>query len=329
MQMPVVIHHSGNQAYLVKCVELNAKNNLVYLLGDESNQSLFDHHPSVKQVDAADLGSTELDDFKKHFSNYSTHSSEFERLCFERIFILREFILRTGIDPVFYVDSDCIVLDSVNRIFEGLKEGTSGLSVQNVSNPHHMVACIHNSLLTLEFCEAFIQLCFDVYTDRSKFHWIEPKIEWHRRMRCGGGICDMTLYHLLHEHRLVPGTMDFNEPRLIDDEWCVFDHNLSDGYGYQGEKTYELKKGTKSVLKKDGKFYLKTRKERSRGGRYPTKEGGLPNTVRTLSLHFQGSKKRHLEAIDPDTFFSNGSLPLPLFRAPSISERLARWMRKR
>jgi hypothetical protein len=329
MPIPVVIHHSGDQPYLVKCVELNAKNNLVYLLGDESNRSLFDHHPSVKQVDTADFGSAELDDFKKHFSNYSTHSSGFERLCFERIFMLREFILRTGIDPVFYVDSDCIVLDSVTRIFKQLGGVTCGLSIQKVSNPHHMVACIHNSLLTLEFCEAFIQLCFDVYMNKSKFHLIEPKIEWHRRARCGGGICDMTLYHLLHEQGLVPGMVDFNEPRLIDGEWSVFDHNLSDRYGFLGEKTYELERGTKSVLKKDGKFYLKTRKNAFRGGLYPAKEGTPPNTVRTLSLHFQGSKKRHLEAIDTDTFFSEGSSPLPLFREPSISERLAQWMQKR
>ncbi len=328
MQIPVVIHHSGDQPYLVKCVELNSKNNLVYLLGDESNRSLFDHNPSVIHVDAADFGSAELDDFKQHFSNYSTNSSEFERLCFERIFILREFILRTGIDSVFYVDSDCIVLDSVNRIFEALKAGTSGLSIQNVRNPHHMVACVHNSLLTLEFCEAFIQLCFDVYTDRSKFHLIEPKIEWHRRMRYGGGICDMTLYHLLHEHRLVPGMIDLNEPRLIDGEWCVFDHNLSDRYGFLGEKTYELKSGTKLVLKRDGKFYLKTQRDASQGGLYPAKEDSLPNTVRTLSLHFQGGKKRQLEAIDTDTFFSEGSSTLPLFREPSIAERLARWIRK-
>ena len=101
MPIPVVIHHSGAQAYLAKCVELNSKNNLVYLLGNEVNRSLFDHHPSVNHVDAAELRSAELDDFKKHFTNYSTHSSEFERLCFERIFMLREFILRTGIDPVF------------------------------------------------------------------------------------------------------------------------------------------------------------------------------------------------------------------------------------
>lgn len=329
MPIPVVIHHSGAQTYLAKCVELNSKNNLVYLLGNEENRSLFDHHPSVNHVDAAELRSAELDDFKKHFTNYSTHSSEFERLCFERIFMLREFILRTGIDPVFYVDSDCVVLDSVDRIFKQLGGVTCGLSIQKVSNPHHMVACIHNSLLTLKFCEAFIQLCFDIYTNKSKFHLIEPKIEWHRSTRCGGGICDMTLYHLLHEHRLVPGMVDFNEPRLIDGECCVFDHNLSDRYGFSGENTYELRKGTKSVVKKDGKFYLKTRRDASRGGNHPVNEGSLRNTVRTLSLHFQGSKKRHLEAIDTDTFFSEESSPLPLFREPSIPERLAQWIRKR
>ena len=326
MQIPVVIHHSGNQPYLVNCVELNSKNNFVYLLGDDTNRSLFDQNKSVQHVDVAHLKSAELDDFKHHFTNHSTNSSEFERLCFERIFILREFILRTGIDPVFYVDSDCIVLDSVSRIFDKSGAGRCGLSIQTVRNPHHMVACVHNSLLTLEFCEAFIQLCFDIYINKSKFQLIEPKIEWHRRMRRGGGICDMTLYHLLHEHQLVPQLIDLNEPQLINHEWCVFDHNLSDRYGYLGENTYVAPMGTKSVMKRDGRFYLKTRSDESKGGLYPT-EGNRPfKTVRALSLHFQGSKKRYLEAIDTDRFFSEESSPLPLFREPSIAELLARWI---
>ena len=82
----------------------------------------------------------------------------------------------------------------------------------------------------------------------------------------------MTLYHLLHEQGLVPGMVDFNEPRLIDGECCVFDHNLSDRYGFSGENTYELRKGTKSVVKKDGKFITLSSGRSSRSAALPRKD---------------------------------------------------------
>jgi hypothetical protein len=146
-------------------------------------------------------------------------------------------------------------------------------SVQNVENPFHMVGSIHNALIDLNFCDTFIQLCFDIYENKRKFHLIDEKMKWHKKNNVPGGICDMTIYYLMTKLLTVKDINLFNNK--------VFDHNISSPYGYLGEKTFKMNNGIKVIIKKD-KYYFQTNAK----------------NLEVMSMHFQGNKKQLLFQIN-------------------------------
>lgn len=288
--IPIVIHHLGNQPYFHKCVQFNARYNDVVILGDTSNIKTFQSNPKVKHVNIQYLRSPELEEFDRHFVNYSSNSAQFEYLCFQRIFILREFMRKYNYDKVFYTDSDCIVLVNVAEFLASHPEIRCAISCVKNDNPFDMVGSIHNSVLNVEFCDVFVRLCQDIYVNKSKFSLIQPKIEWHRNKGVNGGICDMTLYYLIFSQKMVEGITDLNETHLFGNELCAFDHNINVMYGFQGENTYTRSNGIKYLLiqpTSPDKVYAQTIR-----GEY----------IRLLSLHFQGCAKSLLVKLDPQTF---------------------------
>ena len=288
--IPVVIHHEGGtHDYFVNSVKVNARRNKVIVIGDDANSALFGDMANVEHVHVNTLKSAEMDEFNQCFVNYSFwNSANFERKCFLRTFYVKELMKHRGLARVFYVDSDCVVLVNVTELFAKLPGIRGGYSVQTHSqmeNPHHMVACIHNSLLTLDMCEEYVKLCFDVYKTGEKFHLIEDKWKYHKQQQLGG-ICDMTLWYLHYVHRLSrsESVVNFNDMMRVDGEDCVFDHNVNDAYGYTGTTTYRMGSNeqvnpwgdTKVITKRNDKYYAMSRDGRE---------------VRLLSIHYQGGAK--------------------------------------
>lgn len=289
--IPIVIFHIGNQPYFQKCVSINARNNQVYIIGDDTNKHLFSSNKNVKHFHINDFAKEEVNDFTNSFTNYSTNSANYELNCFLRIFYLKQLLLLTNIPKAFHVDSDCIILDNINEICKNIPNEIA-YSLQSHSqkeNPFHMVGCIHNGLLNVDFCNTFIQLCFDIYKNKTKFHLIEPKINWHKSKGINGGICDMTIYYLLYSEGLLNNVTDLNDILVVKGEKCTFDHQLIGTYGFMGENTYALQNSIKMIAKSGSKYYFKT------------VNGDL---IRVLSLHFQGRTKPILENIDESTFFN-------------------------
>ena len=71
MQIPVVIFHvGGNQPYFVNCVNVSSQNNMVYLVGDDSNKHTFKNNSNVQFFHINDLSSQEAEKFKQCFINY-------------------------------------------------------------------------------------------------------------------------------------------------------------------------------------------------------------------------------------------------------------------
>jgi len=143
------------------------------------------------------------------------------------------------------------------------------------------VGCIHNVLLTRKFCDTFAALCSDVYVNKTKLSLIEPKIKWHRDNRQAGGICDMTLYHLLASERLLR-VFDLNQILEVDGVPCTFDHNINIAGGYKGEATYRMKGPMKQIRKEEGHFFIQE------------VAATVGHEVRALSFHFQGGAKPHM-----------------------------------
>lgn len=284
--IPIVIFHIGNQIYFQKCVAINSKRNKVYVIGDDSNKDLFTNNVNVTFVHINELYSEEMEEFKKYYVHYDfTVSIRILLLWFSCIFYLKQFFIKKGYTYICHVDSDCIVLEDVNTIFRNRKTLSYSLQPDEQRiNPYNMTGSIHNGLLNLEFCNKFIDLCFDIYKTKTKFHLIEPKIRWHTTNHIAGGICNMTLFYLLYSEKLVENIFDTNELLYIDNEPCVFDHTISSEYGYLGRNTYKKKDNAKLILRKDDKYYFETKP--------------FNDIIRVLSIHFQGDSKVILENIN-------------------------------
>jgi hypothetical protein len=283
-EIPLFIFHIGDQEYFKKCVGFNSVKNKVYIIGNDTNKDLFKSNPNVTHLHVKDIDNGEVNRLKKCFINYSTHDASYELKCFLRVFYLKQLMLITGINKFFHVDSDCIVFDNVSDIFNANNNIENAYSVQKhceETNPFHMVGCIHNGLLTLDLCQIFIQLCFDIYENKSKLNLIQEKFYHHRNNNIGGGICDMTFFWLIYKEKMCD-IFDLNDIIMFEDDECVFDHNIHVDYGFLGEETYEKKDDLKNIVINDGKNYVKA------------KNGKL---IRLLSIHYAGGAKIYLENI--------------------------------
>jgi len=287
--IPLVIFHIGNQEYFQKCATLNSKYNKVYIIGDETNKNIFNDNQNIHHVNIKDLETPEIHEFKNNFINYSTNPHEYEMNCFLRIFYIKNFLSKYEYEQIFNFDNDCVIFENVNNIFTKETSINIAYSIINLceeKDPYIMCGSVHNSLLNMSFCTKFIKLCFDIYIYKTKFHLIEPKINWHRRNNIGGGICDMTLYYLIYKEKIIDNILNTNELFVLNNEKCVFDHQLGGFYGFNGNNTY-LKSDEKyspyfdikKIIKKDGKNYFITSDNEE---------------IRALSIHYQGECKKFM-----------------------------------
>ena len=283
MTIPIVIIHIGNQDYFQECVRLNSKKNDIYVIGDESSIEFCSNQSNVHHILYHDLVTSDLKLFSENFVNYSTNAEWREKICFDRVFFLHRFFETSGLEKVFHLDSDCLLLKPAKNIMQIIpSEFDCAYAIEYSDNPYHMVGCIHNAILTKRFCSEFIGLCIDVYCNKTKFHLIEPKIKWHREKGAPGGICDMTLYYLLWKEKMIP-VFDLNGKLSSG---YTFDHNINSSYGFLGENTYVKVDGVKQLYIEEedtekphiSKVYFRLGKNRF---------------VRILSLHLQGNSKKY------------------------------------
>jgi hypothetical protein len=273
--MNVVTVHFGDQRHVAACLRETAKHNRdVLLIGDESNEHMAREVAGVQWVDAAALPlSPKAALLRRHFVNYSTNAYRFELNCFLRMFYVRALLEKLGSGDCFHIDSDCALLADVSAISY---ETADALTLHNdFGNPVRMTASVHNARLTRDFLERFMQLCLDVFVDGTRLEDVVPKIEQHAERGLPGGVCDMTLYHLVTRGRIV---QDLGTPR----EGAVFDHRFGSPEGHELERQYEMTDGHKRLTRGDGGFYIHD----VRG-----------SAVRLLSIHFQGIAKRFVDLL--------------------------------
>ena len=300
-RVPVVIHHTGGcPAYYDNCVTINAQENDVILIGDDVTREHWQTRREtgmwgrVEHVMARDLESDASRALERSFENYSFNDAKFEMFCVLRAFYLKTLMEKRGLGRVCYVDSDCVVLCDINVVLEKRPEWRSCLSVDRVanrSNKLHMVACIHNSVLTKEVCAGFVEFCLKVYDTKELKHMIDEKWEYHRTKAKCGGVCDMTLWYLyykMQEEQKARGApfesiVALDEPFELDGEMCVFDHNVSSEEGHLGRTTY--------VREQQFNIYTPVKKITKRSDRTYVAETYDNKYVRLLSVHYQGASK--------------------------------------
>lgn len=279
MNIPVVIIHIGYKDYLKTNLEITGKNNKIFLIGDNTVKCLeninnvtfidinkYIHHPTILN-------------YKKFFVNYSSNGYGIEWLCFSRIFILNLFLKEFNIDSIFHLDSDNILLKNINDyIFK--KPIAYSLNINWHQN--RMSNSIHNGLVNINFCDKFINLYENIYVNKTKHYLIENKIKYHTDLNGNfvkGGICDMTLYYLLQNEKIIE-VDNLSFPKKINDEEYVFINNLNNGEGYESREQYLLENNKIKIYSQNNKnlIYDKINKK----------------YYNLFNIHFQGGAKQYL-----------------------------------
>jgi len=112
---PCVIVHRGFKPYLKFNLEITSKNNKVFLIGDESISSLASISNNIEFVNIEQYETrNRIINLKKYFVNYSTQAQYQEWMCFERVFIIHDFVLERNYKQIFHLDSDNVLLKNIN-----------------------------------------------------------------------------------------------------------------------------------------------------------------------------------------------------------------------
>lgn len=225
----------------------------VILLGDRSTESLhniahfnlFDFYRSASR-------------FARHYKHLSSNNHFVELFCFQRWFVLLDFMIQHSLDRVFHLDTDVLLYDDLESTCRDFQN--TDFTFQKMTSGH---SCLVNSVQALQkLCDFML----NYYVDSKKLHSLESKFQEHLKGGGVGGISDMYLLKLFSESRaarIADGTEIVNG--------AVFDHNIGFGDGYL------VSGGMKTIIWRDGKPY---------GLKLDTQK-----LVRFRTLHFQGNAK--------------------------------------
>ena len=297
MSIPIVIVHIGDSYYLQDVVEVNAKKNKVFFIGNDANAYLG-QIPNVTHVNYRIFQDDNLQQMKDHFLELErgpdtkilntvnpdfacTNNGTYQFLCFARVYFVKKLMELHKLDLVFHLDSDCFLLENTDDLADTMGRRLA-YGIEHIHNNIHMVGSIHNAFLTISFCDAFLQLYNDIFVTGTKRKFLEHKIMCIKTKLAGGYICDMNLYYILWQQKMLD-ILDMSQPFLYKGELCVFDHCIGNATGYEGGQTYQTTSDALGYIKllwfEEGKVYQKTRSGK---------------TIRLLSIHFNGGDKQRI-----------------------------------
>lgn len=241
----VAIVHVGYKNYLEENIKITSKTNKVILIGDESVRKLGEFY-NVEFILIDKYIKNNTNKYKKYFTNYSSNNSDFEFICFLRVFILHDIMKEYNIEKIFHIDSDNILLKDINDY--PFDKDASYVVNYSDDKPYHMAHSIHCSLITHKFCEVFKQLYLDIYDNKTKLNLIKGKINYHKNNNIPGGICDMTLYYLIEKYNML-SVQNLSEPVIINNKKYVFINNYNTAEGYLSMNQYKLDNKRIDIIK--------------------------------------------------------------------------------
>jgi hypothetical protein len=272
--VPIIFIHNGNHSYLKYSLRQARSFNPgspIYLLGDKKNNKFnFLEHHYIKDY------FKEAAAFENIYRHMSTNAHDIELFCFQRWFIIKDFVKRNRIDKFLYLDSDVLLFCNASQHFKNFD--SYEITICNERGPQYAYFSNTNSLS--KFCE-FINTLF-----------IEGELnarlanEYKERLKANlhGGVCDMTAFF---EYRnLFPGKVG-DLAHIVQNS--VFDDNFSFSQGY------EIENGRKKIYWKENMPY---------GFHLETKA-----LVKFNGLHFQGAAKDLI-----DLYYKGDNLYIPRLR---------------
>ena len=239
-----------NKTYSITDYPVNCKDELFY------------------NVNIEDLGTTEFHKFNDCYEHMSTNLFEFEKVSFNRFFLIKRFMEKYEYSSVFHIDSDVLLYTSV----EDCKDFYSSYDFTLTNS-----ACISNSYLSYEMVKDFCEKILKVYELKEKYFWYNDVKHIYTKMqnlKLNGGICDMTFLKHYTTRRECNSTFISGEMTSII-TGQTFDHHIK-----YNNNEYEFENDHKKIKFISGLPYCFNK--------------SLEKNIQFLSLHFQGDAKRYL-----------------------------------
>lgn len=223
--VPVFIFHKGYADYLpyvISCAK--SYGNSVVLAGNNENC----HLDGVEWVDADKYVPAEYNDFISVFKQYSTYTYLFDTICFQRYFIMRQYMKVHNVDKIFFLDSDALLYVDVSKFYSEVDCGVS-LSIPHNQENYGWSACGHCSFWTREYLDDFLNYVYEIY--KNDHSLLKEKWEYHQANKLPGGVCDMTLLYLWSKKKdKVYNNALVHENAVFDNCVAIKDNYFKDEY---------------------------------------------------------------------------------------------------
>jgi len=255
--IPIVLIHKGDSAYLAASILHNKKFNPdtdIILIGDKRNsiyKGSVTHYLLVDYFKAAEA-------IAQKYIHLSTNGAEFELICIQRWFVLKEFMDRKGLDQCIFLDSDVLSFTALN--VQKFKLEKYGMTMVGISAHTNFV--LDKKILDT-FC-TFIEACYTTKAD-----WLQKKYTEVIAGGKGGGVSDMTFFTEFRK---------LNPERIKDlqvPEEGVYDITFDYHQGF------EMYKGFKKIVFRNGIPF----------GKLQDQAIFIP----FYTIHFQGNSKKYLK----------------------------------
>lgn len=228
--IPVIIVHKGNPFYLkfvLKQIRLYNPNNRICLISDYSTKNKYDF---VEHYDWRNY-SVGASTFEKIYIHMSSNTYEFELICFQRWFIVRDFIRAHGLTHFLCLDSDVLLYCNIDKVYSRYFQydftiGDGGLP--------------HCSLFNNESIDKLCNYITALYSVESNLIRLKSYYKIFEIKSLLGGVCDMTAllwYQTDISDNVINISLPFNG--------SCFDNNIS------SPDSFEMKKGKKKIYWKE------------------------------------------------------------------------------
>jgi len=270
--LPIFFVQRGEPGLFIKKVlkqaELSNGKENVYLLTDAN----FDYYKEFNCIDISKYIPATAE-FGKLYKHHSANTPFFEKVCFDRWFIINALIKDLNINYFFHADNDVLLLAGLNPVYEYLLEGNYNGSTMYFEHNGDSVTSGHSSFWSSKLLDAFCTFVCKKYVSEAEFSKL-LKDTLAGKFLDNKNVSDMILLDLFRTETK-PNVLNLFS---LEERNIVLDFNINVAYN-----------GYKHSFIRHSFFKIKKMK-RYKDGLYGQVTGSETNAVyvKFYSLHFQG-----------------------------------------
>jgi len=270
MSLPIITLSLNNPdylAYVLAQAKISNPQSDIILLGYESNDKYeFITHDKIDNYARSAFR------FSHVYQHFHTNPLGFELWCFQRWFVVKDFMIANHIEKCLCIDSDIMLYANVTEEQKKFaKFGLTGSTDWCVSNPLLPNASLHCSFINdLKELESFCEFIFEIYTNSELLKTIQATWQECLQNNWYSGVSDMLAFcKFAAKYPDRVGEM----AEIIDGS--RYDHNMN------LSEDFEMNNGIKNIYFIDnvpfGKHIISGEE------------------IKFNSLHFQGRAKKYIE----------------------------------